>query len=288
MIKTAICTCIKDEHLYLAEWIEWHRAKGFDHIYLFEDRGSQPHDEIVAQYDFVTLLPIDVVMNEPDNIEGRQRKMCYYSLRTFTQWDWLAFIDADEFVDFEEEYNLERLLNEYDDYPAIMLSWMLYPACGRIERPTCGVVEAYPTPDLNADENKIWFGVEWSIKSFVNMKHHPRMKHIHLAEGAVNMNGNTFIEPKVWKKAWIRHYYTKSWEEWVWRIMERGDLCNGNRKLAQFFYANPDMLHLKKELIQSVAHRIPHGVKNFILDEDHMIVAGGNVKRIEELNKKRL
>lgn len=286
-INVAICTCIKDEHLYLAEWIEWHRAKGFDHIYLFEDNGSKPHNEIVAKYDFVTLLPIDVVNDEPDTIEGRQRKMSSYSIRHFTQYDWLAFIDADEFVDFEGEYDLERLLAEYDEYPAVMLSWMLYNANGRIEKPNCGVIEAYPQAQPNADHCQIWHGMEWSVKSFVNMKRHPQMKHIHIAYDAVNIEGGA--EPgKIFKKAWLRHYYTKSWEEWVWRIMERGDLCNGNRKLAQFFYANPDMLPLKKELIQGVAHRIPHGFKNFVLDEENMIIAGGNVKRIEELNKKRL
>jgi hypothetical protein len=55
------------------------------------------------------------------------------------------------------------------------------------------------------------------------------------------MKGETKPKLKVFKKAWLRHYYTKSWEEWVWRIYERGDLCNGNRKIEEFFKANPDL-----------------------------------------------
>lgn len=285
-MKTAICTCIKDEHPYLKEWIEWHLDRGFSHIYLYEDNGSKPHDVRLFP-DAVTLLSIDVVRNEPVTVERRQMQMHTYSMGTLSsEYDWIAFIDADEYVDFEEGWNLERLLKEHKDYPAVMLSWMLYSANGRVEKPQGGVIESYPNADVNVNYKYIWFGAQWSVKSIVNTKNYKGCKHIHWAEGAVNMIGNTTPEYKVFKKAWIRHYYTKSWEEWVWRIMERGDLCNGNRKLAQFFNANPDMLPMKEKLIRSVAHRIPHGNKCYLLDEQNMIIAGGNIHKIMEINQK--
>ena len=36
-MKTAICTCIKNEQSYLKEWIDYHINLGFDHIYLYEE-----------------------------------------------------------------------------------------------------------------------------------------------------------------------------------------------------------------------------------------------------------
>lgn len=60
----------------------------------------------------------------------------------------------------------------------------------------------------------------------------------------------------------------ENWEEWVYCIIKRGDLCNGNRKLVQFFHANPDMIHMKKELMVPVANQIPHGNKNYWLNTD--------------------
>lgn len=284
----AICTCIKDEHPYLKEWIEWHLDRGFSHIYLYEDNGSKPHDEIVRLFpEAVTLRSINVVRDEPITVERRQMQMYTYSMGTLsTEYEWIAFIDADEYVDFEEGWNLERLLKEHEDYPAIMLSWMLYSASGRITKPQGGVIESYPKADVDMDYCGIWCDTEWTFKSIVNTKKYKGFKNIHWAKGAVNMNGSIEKEPKVFKKAWIRHYYTKSWEEWVWRIMERGDLCNGNRKLAQFFNANPDMLPIKEQLIRSVAHRIPHGNKCYILDAMNMIIAGGNVHKIKEINEK--
>ena len=99
------------------------------------------------------------------------------------------------------------------------------------------------------------------------------------------MKGEYEVPALIFKKAWIRHYFTKSWEEWVTRIMKRGDLCNGNRRLKMFFICNPDLAHRRKELIRSVAHMLPVGNKSLWLDRD--IIAGGNVERIKALNNER-
>ncbi len=287
-MRTAICTCIKDEALYLREWIEWHLSAGFDHIFLFEDNGSESHADIVKDFpDNVTLQSINVVKDEPITVERRQRQMYHYCLRTLKgKYDWLAFIDVDEYVEFEDGWNLERLLSEHKDYPGIMLSWMLYGANGRVERPTGGVIESYPKADVTNDYVRIWGHVQWIVKSFANLNKQPTVKHIHWIDGAVNMLGEVDMPRlKVFQKAWIRHYYTKSWEEWVWRIMKRGDLCNGNRRLHHFFKVNPDMIWRKSDLVKEVADQIPHGFRNYVLDPDKMIISGGNVKKIEELNK---
>lgn len=54
-MKTAICAIIKDEHLYLKEWIDYHLSIGFDSIYLFEDKDSKSHEDIVEGYCNVSL-----------------------------------------------------------------------------------------------------------------------------------------------------------------------------------------------------------------------------------------
>lgn len=282
-MKAIICTCIKDECDYLAEWIEYHLALGFEHIFLFEDVGSKSHAEIVDKYDRVTMFPISVAIGEPEHRERIQMKAYTYSIKKFKDdYDWAAFIDADEFIEFEDGYSLDRLLGEYAEYMGIMLSWRLYGANGRVKRPKGGVIDSYPEYDDTTDYIKVWGGAEWAVKSIANLKKNPTMKHIHWAHGAINMNGGYYPECKVYKKAWIRHYYTKSWEDWVYRIMKRGDLCNANRKLNHFFRANPDMKHLQNELIMELGDQIPVG--SYILDDYNMIIAGGNINIINRLN----
>lgn len=282
-MKTAICTCIKDEHSYLVEWIEYHLNLGFDHIYLFEDFGSKSHKLITDKYDSVTLLPMKIVMGEEDHIEGRQLKSVRYSLRTLKgKYDWVAFIDADEFI--RVECDLKNFLSRYENSDGIYLSWRMFGACGRIKKPTCGVQEAYTVPELNVDFSQ-FLGAQWLHKSIVNMNRSPFMRNIHTVENGINMNGGKTGKIGIYHTAWIDHYFTKSWEEWCDRIFRRGDLCNGNRRLHMFFIANPDLDYMKDKLIAEVADLIPHGWKNYWLTPK--VIAGGNVKKIHRLNRQR-
>lgn len=282
-LKIAVCTCIKDETSYLKEWIDWHLDLGVDHIFLFEDDGSESHKPITNLYpNTVTLYPISIVKNEPKTIEGRQMQSVEYSIKHFVNYDWLAFIDADEFIELEKPYSLKSLLQEYKDYPGIYLSWKMYNANKRIDKPLGGVIESYPNPDLETDYS-LFLGRPYLHKSIVNRKFNPEFYNIHSVVGGINMEGGFIGLPNIFKKAWIRHYFTKSWEEWVYRIMKRGDLCNGNRRLHLFFKANPDLKEFRPQLISKVVHMRPKNDTCLWLDVD--FIYGGNVTKIKELNK---
>ena len=89
------------------------------------------------------------------------------------------------------------------------------------------------------------------FKSFINCKNFQKWEQpTHKAEGAVFPLDNIGRH-----KAWINHYFTKSWEEWKIKILERGDTCPGNRKIDDFFLHNPDMLPLKEQLMSEVTER---------------------------------
>lgn len=281
-MKTAICTCIKDEQAYLKEWLDYHLNLGFDHIYLYEDNGSISHSDIVKDYDNVTLLPINIASKECVK-GGRQMQSIKHSLRTLKgKYDWIAFIDVDEFIRLEE--NLRDLLNKYSEYDSIYLSWKMFGACGRIDKPEGTVQESYTTPELNVDFNKL-IGHQYQHKSIVNVNRNSLIKDNHTVCDGINMNGGKEGKPGIHHTAWIDHYFTKSWKEWCNRIFKRGDLCNGNRKLHLFFKCNPDFNDRKDKMIAEVADIIPIGYKNYWLS--NKIIAGGNVRKIKEINTQR-
>lgn len=281
-MKTAICAIIKDEHRFLEEWIEWHLGLGFNAIHLFEDKGSKSHEEICAKYSNVYLRRYedDEEVQEiiaPEFGNKKQRRLyqwfCGVSLA-----DWVAFIDIDEFVMFEDCWNLHSFCEEFSDFPAVHLYWKMKGASGHVERPSCRVMDAYTedAPFVKQDNG-------WNMKSFVNISKGLGMRTVHHANGAVRTDG-TDGEGPIYDKAWINHYFTKSWEDWCDRIYKRGDVYRGHRTLAQFFECNPSMEHLRDELIASVADRIPNGT--YWLDKERGIIAGGNVRKIMELNDK--
>lgn len=241
-MKTCICTIIKDENLYLDEWISHHLNLGIDEIFLYEDEGSISHSVITEPYgDKVHLYSI----NEIKNVKNKQykgsrnqEKLFDYFPHTYKDdFDWILFNDVDEFLILKQP--LHKLLEEYKDETAILLRWKWYGASGYINKPIGKVMDNYIKPTTTT------FDWGWNFKSFINCKNFKKWeKPIHKVEGAVfpltDWGGH---------KAWLNHYFTKSWEEWKTKILERGDNFPGNRKIEHFFQLNRDLIHLKNDLL---------------------------------------
>jgi hypothetical protein len=66
-MNNCILTIIKNEHLYLDEWIQYHLNIGVDHIFIFEDIDSNSHHEIVQPYsNQITLFSISTILTEAE------------------------------------------------------------------------------------------------------------------------------------------------------------------------------------------------------------------------------
>lgn len=279
-MKTAICAQIKDEERYLKEWLDYHLKLGIDHIYLYEDYGSRSHASLIEGYDTVSLMTVQ----EFDVTNLRCPKTQYHTYCKFlndyrNEYDWILFIDVDEFVTFARGYNLERIEREYADYPAILLSWKNYGASGHIKRPEGGVRENYTQEGVVVEMHK---DLQWAKKSLVNTKLCEGLLNVHIAIGAKDVTGNEDVHaPLVYKKVWISHYFTKSWEDWCERIFERGNMSNNYRTLDNFFECNPDMAHMEKELIESVRNR--HCKSTQWLSRKYKLISGGNLEALKAL-----
>jgi FkbM family methyltransferase len=284
-MKTAICAIIKDEHLFLKEWIDWHLNLGFDAIHLFEDKGSDSHEDIVKEYDNVFLrryeddIKIKELLSEQWSSQRQQKLYDWFAKEFSNKYDWVAFIDIDEFVFFADGYNLDKLCEEFEPYPAVLLNWQMMGANRHITRPD-SVIDAYTKIAVMNNP----FESSWLYKSFVNLKRYKGMLNLHRAVDAVNTLHSPDYLQTCYSKAWINHYFTKSWEDWCDRIFNRGGTLVGHRKLADFFKCNADMLPMKKQLISDVAHKIPNG--SYWLDKEEGLIAGGNVKKIMALNNR--
>ena len=103
------------------------------------------------------------------------------------------------------------------------------------------------------------------------------MKTHHEVCDGVNTEFSYDLREKSYKKAWINHYFTKSWEEWVYRFAKRGDIVSGHRKLEQFFETNKDMEHLKNKLVKEAIEK--YNIKDKMLEK---------MENMQEINKERL
>ena len=251
-MKTAICVIIKDEHDYLKEWIDHHLNLGIDEIYLYEDYNSKSHSAITEPYgDKVHLQSIDTIFKENEkNFSQKDIKSGSFFQHKLFQWfpiefknvfDWVLFIDIDEFLILKEP--LQSFLEEYKDESAIYIKWKFYGANGHIKKPQGKVVDNYTKPIPTSFD----YGINY--KSFVNLKKYTYWCNpIHGVEG-----GKYPITSYGDHKGFINHYFTKSWEEWKWKIFSRGDAFPGHRKINEFFILNPELKESKNSFMLEIA-----------------------------------
>ena len=243
--KTAICAILKNEHQYLDEWIRHHLDIGFDEIYLYEDFGSKSHAIITDNYSNVHLMQLSEIFDEIKHLHGDKQNALYiYFYQNYKNvFDYTAFIDIDEFIMFEDGYDLQTLLNEYQEYNGIFLFWKMYNANGIIDNPKSDVVTTYTT--ISVDD---WHDNGWKYKSIVKMNSDSYFISCHEIAGGITTDHSSSKYDTTYSKAWINHYFTKSWEEWCYRFIGKENTGLNRRNLEEFFAYNKDMLSIKNEL----------------------------------------
>ena len=243
--KTAICAILKNEHQYLDEWVRHHLDIGFDEIYLYEDFGSKSHAIITDNYSNVHLMQLSEIFDEIKHLHGDKQNALYiYFYQNYKNvFDYTAFIDIDEFIMFEDGYDLQTLLNEYQEYNGIFLFWKMYNANGIIDNPKSDVVTTYTT--ISVDD---WHDNGWKYKSIVKMNSDSYFISCHEIAGGITTDHSSSKYDTTYSKAWINHYFTKSWEEWCYRFIGKENTGLNRRNLEEFFAYNKDMLSIKNEL----------------------------------------
>lgn len=164
-------------------------------------------------------------------------------------------IDNDEFITADEP--LCDILNLYRDYDAVLLSWKCYGANGIINLPDYskkGVIETYKNPIIgyvptknDTGKKKTCFNLKKYKSEFWNTNHIP-------ADLCNYCNTDFKKQTKgvCYTHMYLRHYITKSWEEYVWKKLSRGYFYGKARTLDNFFRINPEMKPLKEQLLSEL------------------------------------
>ena len=233
-MRSCILTIIKNEHKYLEEWIRYHCELGFDTLFIIEDKDSESHKSITDKFPNIILR---------QKSEFRQEKQAAVFNEAYhnvikSEYDWCMILDTDEFVTINNNYNLNNILENHKNDPHIWLKWHNYGANGIINKSvyTKPIWETYTKRcgNMNIDEAFYKTG-----KMLYNCKLYDDQIWIHRK-----------MDAKEQDDIYIRHYITKSWSEWKWKIKERGMHNPKHRKLEDFFVYNPDMLNMKDILLK--------------------------------------
>lgn len=260
-METVIFTVIKNEHLYLEEWIKYHLNIGISHLFIFEDSDSKPHNEITDKYPQVTLKKImDVVdprfidktikiKNNGGSVQTRYLLDGLLYIASLRKYDWCFAIDCDEYITFANEGDtIESVLEQFEGYDAILLQWQNYGANGLVLMPDYkekGIVDTYTKPcenkvDYATNMTKVCYNMWTYSKRHTLSNHQPSDKC-----KWCNTNFEEIRGAERYDRIYLRHYITKSWQEYVNKLNVRGMFHSWHRKLEDFFILNPDMGEIK-------------------------------------------
>ena len=278
--EIAIQCIARQEELYFKEWIEHHLAIGIEHIFIYDNNDTSGLEDFLRgtlssdNFSKIEVIP----WHEPMEFQQFEAlKDCVKKNKHEVKW--LLSIDLDEFFILEQPMN--KFLDEIADASQVYFSWESIGADGQLYYEDKPVMQRFKTR-FDCDETmqgKSMFRPE-RLKNW----------HVHYAELYQGKTLNALlkeIEPpqsdaNIYTKAWIKHFFTKSLEEWT-KKMYRG--CADNhwcRKYSMFFECNPDLKeHFDPSVIQIQQHaNAPIGEEPLsMVTLDEQIVKSKEVKR---------
>lgn len=125
--KTAVVACMRNEGLFIVEWVAYHRAIGFDKIVICSNDCTDGSDALLDALEtagLITHLCHNVPQGDTPQDSGMRTAFAHLE-RTNIQW--VAHIDADEFINIGlGDGYVADLLTQAGDGDVIALPWWAY------------------------------------------------------------------------------------------------------------------------------------------------------------------
>ena len=263
-MKICIFTIIKNEQEYLEEWIKYHLDLGIDHLFIFEDNDSESHKSIANKYpservslNSITILPIGKtnMRNWQETRQNIYNKEALWWIKNNYDYDWCFAIDCDEYITLSNSGDtIQSTLNLYSEYDAVILNWQNYNANGNIYKPNYkekGIIDTYTQKCGKSINDATWKNTKLMYKLSDFKKYY--FLGTHLCYDFCKWCKTDYskeLNKICYDNIYLRHYLTKSWEEYVWKLNIRGMFHVKHRNYDEFFEMNKDMLDRKEELIK--------------------------------------
>ena len=254
--KVAVCAIGRLENRYAVEWVEHYKRLGVDKIFIYDD--NRPEDgehfaDVLQPYidnGFVEIIPA---------LE-RLQKLVYeqfydYGCRDF---EWIGFFDFDELVCIEDGRDIHDFLDDYEA-DVVSLNWMTMTDNGLVHYEPKPMAERF-TQGTGED-----FEINRHVKSFVrsgingisfNDPHIPNAPALQCENVLHERIEQIPVQPKVIHNvAYIKHYNTKTAEEWATLKMRRLSPCGEdyNREMkaknVDYFFSINERTPEKEEIL---------------------------------------
>jgi len=258
-MKTVICAIAKFENDYIQEWVDYHLGLGFSQIYIYDnndidgERISDVLDEEIYKGKVFVL-----------NVRGQKQmqKKVYNEFYHNNNFDWCGFIDIDEFITFNPKSgfnNINDFLATVTDFDSVHINWLCYGDNGKIRKQKGNVIDRFPKSKKPLNFTYTYkFPENNHIKSIIRKElninwdtnpHTPEGDY-KICDEKGNLCSNLPFKNFTYDVIFLRHYCTKTIEEYMDKILRQCADCNHTQfySFGKFYRIN--RFTLRKYLIQ--------------------------------------
>lgn len=233
--RACVLGTVRNEGIYLLEWVAYHRALGFDEIILYSNNNSDGSDGLLSA--LAEAGEIIWYNNAMDPTVNAQRKAYAHALTVMPEileYEWCAIIDIDEFICINGDMfsGLGDFLGWHTrrGAEAIALNWVYFETSGARRWQDAPITRRLTTRKQEPNAHiKTIVRPRFAIAS---QPHFPRQSErhplrFHASNGAPHTFYNSPLAPGVAKAlsdnptashAFVAHYFHKSCEEFLWKF----------------------------------------------------------------------
>eukprot|EP01024_Parvocaulis_polyphysoides_P007707 TRINITY_DN12276_c1_g3_i1.p1 TRINITY_DN12276_c1_g3~~TRINITY_DN12276_c1_g3_i1.p1 ORF type:complete len:388 (-),score=25.63 TRINITY_DN12276_c1_g3_i1:275-1438(-) len=256
-----LCTIARDEHLFIREWIMYHKYIGVSKFYVYDHMSIPPMESLLQDFIKSELVEYTYVklewLNDEYNLDARPVQ---YMGSTHTnspqRWahvdcfkkhgnehQFMAMIDIDEFIVLNQgkdnnylpvpNPDLPLFLEKYNETGGLFMQWRIFGSNGHVTRPEGLVLKNYLKCETQPRKARPYDPK--TIKHMVNMKFFLDMCIIHSCFTSVPSVNSYFeaFRPNqnikgYWQGLQLNHYLYKSLQDFDNKRNRGGGHMNAN------------------------------------------------------------
>jgi glycosyltransferase involved in cell wall biosynthesis len=229
---------VKNEEHDLAEWLAFHHIIGFDACVVFDHESTDGTDRVLAKAARVQDVRVIRWRSKQPDAQTTAYREC---LRRFKRhFDWIAFLDSDEFLIPKGEPTVRPMLERLSRHSQIAINEAFFGTSGHDRFPLGLVLESFRRRAENGfDPNNL-------VKPIVRPSHVRRVVNPH----AFEVSGTTVTpsgQPAEWTDTFgklksppdyarcqVNHYFLRSRQHWENKLRRSYPNPNDARAPAHF------------------------------------------------------
>jgi hypothetical protein len=226
-----ILATMRNEGIYLLEWIAHHQAIGFEHFFLYSNDNTDESDallQVLAKHGILTWTKSVVGPNRSPQLKAYGHALS--TAAPILDYRWTAIIDLDEFIFLDTSRFVSirdfLVLNDARQADAIAMSWLVFTPSGQNSWSESGLRHnlRYRLPTYVRETKTI-------VKTgkFVSSYPHYPIAGVDAVIAYLDTKGNFHYHPgrgeplatarePTDENVWVGHYHLKSTDEYLWKM----------------------------------------------------------------------